>query len=112
MIYTKSDFDTDRNYLLSDGFIKSEKRILEEYATVIYDFVVSCESDDLIPDNNCLDVRLQLLRQNLTLLIGDSQYDTDHRGIFIYVSICHNFSELDIYNALIDGIGEAIDNMS
>ena len=50
------------------------------------------DSEENEEENQWLDLRLRLYEGSIELLFGDSQYETDHRGLWAYSDLCRNVS--------------------
>jgi len=59
----------------------------------------TCFDFDYI-EEDYFDVRLRYFEGEYTLLWGDSQYDTDHRGLWGYGSVSNDYSLEDLENLL------------
>lgn len=77
---------------------------VEEVKAELERIVEFTNFDDLGQDDGYLDVRLRVFEGDWEIKFGDSQYDTDHRGLWGYASISEESDLEEIAQELIDEV--------
>ena len=67
--------------------------------------------DNWVLEEDTLDVRLRVSEEGEEILLGDPQYDQDHRGHWGYSTICPEMTDEDINEVLTEMQDQVIESI-